>query len=363
MIARRLKHHDKAVAGKKRLKDAQEESYPETKLIERLKEKLKGNADGNKVICRSRRSLTVWWSSSTDPPEMSCAERFPPRGPLASTRCDRVARLAQCRAASGYNLGALIQLFFNGKRAEQWPAIRIGRTLDQEREIRQKEGKLFGKLSRAIIVAAQHGGGDPSGNLALRSAIDKARKASMPRDNIDRAIKRDRGGLAPVVMPKLSTKVRAGFAVLCDILNHNRNRMAGEIRKASRSMTAAWGVPAESPGCLAGDFFFPPATSTRIRSSRSPFKRRKTSLTFGRGVRGHLRSGGLSKSAVSEKPNSRRTSPRSNAFSPYRRPRRRHESPHFQASSELFEDQDHVQSVTANYNIPDEIMEEATSGT
>ena len=58
----------------------------------------------------------------------------------------------------------------------------------------KKKGKLFGKLSRAIIVAAQHGGGDPSGNLALRYAIDKARKASMPRDNIDRAIRRGLGG-------------------------------------------------------------------------------------------------------------------------------------------------------------------------
>ncbi|HAH45697.1 MAG TPA: YebC/PmpR family DNA-binding transcriptional regulator, partial [Planctomycetaceae bacterium] len=53
----------------------------------------------------------------------------------------------------------------------------------------KKRGKLFGKLSRAIIVAAQHGGGDPVMNLALRYAIDKARKASMPKENIDRAVK------------------------------------------------------------------------------------------------------------------------------------------------------------------------------
>ena len=71
----------------------------------------------------------------------------------------------------------------------------------------KKKGKLFGKLSRAIIVAAQHGGGDPSGNLALRYAIDKARKASMPRDNIDRAIKKGTGGGASSRTPKSCTRV------------------------------------------------------------------------------------------------------------------------------------------------------------
>ncbi|HAA51947.1 MAG TPA: YebC/PmpR family DNA-binding transcriptional regulator, partial [Planctomycetaceae bacterium] len=50
----------------------------------------------------------------------------------------------------------------------------------------KKRGKLFGKLSRAIIVAAQAGGGDPDSNLTLRYAIDRARKASMPKDNIER---------------------------------------------------------------------------------------------------------------------------------------------------------------------------------
>src|SRR3989442_1335186 len=57
----------------------------------------------------------------------------------------------------------------------------------------KKRGKLFGKLSRAIIVAARHGGGDPTGNLALRYALDKARKNSMPKENIDRAVKKGTG--------------------------------------------------------------------------------------------------------------------------------------------------------------------------
>ena len=54
-----------------------------------------------------------------------------------------------------------------------------------------KRGKLFSKLSRAIIVAAKEGGADPAGNLALQNAIEKARSYSMPKDNIERAIARE----------------------------------------------------------------------------------------------------------------------------------------------------------------------------
>src|SRR5204862_3700380 len=56
-----------------------------------------------------------------------------------------------------------------------------------------KRGKLFSKLSRAIIVAAREGGPDPGGNLALQNAIEKARSNSMPKDNIDRAIAKGAG--------------------------------------------------------------------------------------------------------------------------------------------------------------------------
>src|SRR6478672_1369645 len=56
-----------------------------------------------------------------------------------------------------------------------------------------KRGKLFSKLSRAIIVAAKEGGGDPANNLALQNAIEKAKSYSMPKDNIDRAIAKGSG--------------------------------------------------------------------------------------------------------------------------------------------------------------------------
>ena len=96
-----------------------------------------------------------------------------------------------------------------------------------------KRGKLFAKLSRAIIVAAQHGGGDPDANLTLRYAIDKARKNSMPMDNIERAVKKGCGESSGEKFEELLYEGYGpeGVAVLCEILTENRNRTASEIRK------------------------------------------------------------------------------------------------------------------------------------
>jgi YebC/PmpR family DNA-binding regulatory protein len=97
----------------------------------------------------------------------------------------------------------------------------------------KKCGKLFGKLSRLIIVAARRGGPDVAMNLALRYAIDKAKKASMPKDNIERAVKRGCGETGGADFEELSYEGYGpnGVAVLCDILTDNRNRTAGEVRK------------------------------------------------------------------------------------------------------------------------------------
>src|SRR6478736_3022215 len=79
-----------------------------------------------------------------------------------------------------------------------------------------KRGKLFSKLSRAIIVAAKEGGGDPANNLALQNAIEKAKSYSMPKDNIDRAIAKGSGA--------------EGVAVIVEALTDNRNRTAADVR-------------------------------------------------------------------------------------------------------------------------------------
>lgn len=96
-----------------------------------------------------------------------------------------------------------------------------------------KRGKLFSKLSRAIIIAARNGGGDPEMNLKLRYAIDKARQVSMPKDNIERAVKRGTGETEGVIFEELTYEGYGpgGAALLVDVLTDNRNRTAGEIRK------------------------------------------------------------------------------------------------------------------------------------
>jgi len=96
-----------------------------------------------------------------------------------------------------------------------------------------KRGKLFSKLTRAIIVAAREGGGDPAANLALQNAIEKARSYSMPKDNIDRAVAKGSG--ADSDTSTFETVVYEGYgpsgvAVIVEALTDNRNRTAGEVR-------------------------------------------------------------------------------------------------------------------------------------
>ncbi|MBV8479901.1 MAG: YebC/PmpR family DNA-binding transcriptional regulator [Actinobacteria bacterium] len=96
-----------------------------------------------------------------------------------------------------------------------------------------KRGKLFSKLSRAIIVAAKEGGGNPADNLALQNAIEKARSYSMPKDNIDRAIAKGSGADADA--SAFETVVYEGFgpsgvAVIVEALTDNRNRTASDVR-------------------------------------------------------------------------------------------------------------------------------------
>jgi len=96
-----------------------------------------------------------------------------------------------------------------------------------------KRGQLFTKLTRALIVAAKDGGPDPASNLALQNAIDKARAASMPKDNIERAIARGSGtGADAAAYEQISYEGYGpgGVAVYVDVLTDNRNRTAGEVR-------------------------------------------------------------------------------------------------------------------------------------
>jgi YebC/PmpR family DNA-binding regulatory protein len=96
-----------------------------------------------------------------------------------------------------------------------------------------KRGQLFSKLTRAIIVASREGGPDPAGNLALQNAIEKAREASMPKDNIERAIARGAGAAGDGTAYETVTYEGygpGGVAVFVEAVTDNRNRTAADVR-------------------------------------------------------------------------------------------------------------------------------------
>src|SRR5947208_15442746 len=96
-----------------------------------------------------------------------------------------------------------------------------------------KRGKLFARLIKNVEVAARMGGGDPVGNPTLYDAIQKAKKSSVPNDNIDRAVKRGSGAEAGGAEYQTLTYEGYGpngVAVLVECLTDNRNRSASEVR-------------------------------------------------------------------------------------------------------------------------------------
>lgn len=234
--------------------------------------------------------------------------------------------------------------------------------------IDKKRGKLFGKLSRAIMVAAQHGGGDPTMNLALRYAIDKARKASMPKDNIERAIQKVIGGnnaeqFSEVIYEGYGPE---GVAILCDILTENRNRTAGEIRKVFEVHGGNLG----STGCVAWMFeakglFIVPAQHVSeerlfevaleagaddVREADGTFEVTCAPEVFQQ-VSEALESAKIP-TEVAEISRIPQTTVPLDAEAGRR----------VLKLIEALEEHDDVQSVTSNYNIPDEVMEAVLAG-
>ena len=106
-------------------------------------------------------------------------------------------------------------------------------------------GKLFAKLAKAIEVAARGGGGDPNFNPTLATAVDKAKAASMPNDNIDRAIKRGTGEVEGATYEEIWYEGYGpgGVALYVQILTDNRNRAASEVRAAFTRNNGNLGEP------------------------------------------------------------------------------------------------------------------------
>jgi YebC/PmpR family DNA-binding regulatory protein len=94
------------------------------------------------------------------------------------------------------------------------------------------KSKIYGKLSREIMAAAREGGGDPSVNARLRTAVEKARQGGMPQDNIKRAIQRGTGEVAGAAYEQAVYEGYGpgGVAILTEVLTDNRNRVVGELR-------------------------------------------------------------------------------------------------------------------------------------
>jgi YebC/PmpR family DNA-binding regulatory protein len=114
-----------------------------------------------------------------------------------------------------------------------------------------KKGKVFSKLAKQVTLAAR-GGGDPDKNLTLRYAIDKAREANMPRDNIDRAIKRGTGELGGAQLEIVSYEGYGpgGAAVIAEAATDNRNRTAPEVRRIFEDHGGNLGTA----GCVSWNF-------------------------------------------------------------------------------------------------------------
>jgi YebC/PmpR family DNA-binding regulatory protein len=113
----------------------------------------------------------------------------------------------------------------------KWHNIRI-----KKQKMDQVRGRLFSRLSREITVAAKEGGGNPEANLRLRAAIERARDAGMPNENIQRAIQRGtgEGGGEALEVVVYEGYGPGGVAVLVEALTDNRNRTASEIRAIFR---------------------------------------------------------------------------------------------------------------------------------
>jgi len=111
----------------------------------------------------------------------------------------------------------------------KWHNIRLRKQAQDARK-----SKIFGKFSREIITAAREGGGDPGVNSRLRIAVEKARSAGMPQDNIRRAVQRGTGEIEGV---RYDSYVYEGYgpggvAVMVQVLTDNRNRTVSELRSA-----------------------------------------------------------------------------------------------------------------------------------
>jgi transcriptional/translational regulatory protein YebC/TACO1 len=212
----------------------------------------------------------------------------------------------------------------------KWAGIKHKKAL-----VDAKRGKVFGKLGRAITVAAREGGGDPDHNATLATAIQKAKDANMPHDNIDRAVKKGAGaGTDGETYLHLTYEGYgpAGVAVYLTALTDNKNRTAADVDDAGKDedelMMTAIEAGAEDV-VLEGDVF-------EIRCDPMEFM----------GVRAGLEAAGIKFSSpeLTMIPKNTVALDEADAKKTFR-------------LIDALEDLDDVQEVYANFDISDEVME------
>jgi YebC/PmpR family DNA-binding regulatory protein len=232
-----------------------------------------------------------------------------------------------------------------------------------------KRGKLWSKLAKAIIIAAKAGGGDPDANLRLRYAIDDAKAVSMPKENIQRAIKRgtgelDGGNLEEIVYEGYGS---GGVAILCEVLTDNRNRTAGEVRKIFELADGKLG----STGCVAwmfdskGMFLIPQAAIDEDKLMEIALEAGADDVQPNEGQFEVVCNPALF-SAVGKALTDAGITPEASQIT--RLPQNTVDINDLETAQrvlrlmEQLDDHDDVQTVSANYNIPDEVMKAIEAG-
>ncbi len=160
----------------------------------------------------------------------------------------------------------------------KWASIKHKKAI-----VDSRRGQQFTKLTRAITVAARDGGGDPDGNATLENAIRKAKEASMPKDNIERAIAKGTGagadGEATLETVLYEGYGPGGVAVLVEAVTDNRNRTSADVRHAFSKYGGSLGEPGSSR--------LPVRQARHDRGRRGPTLRRRADGGRGGGRGGH----------------------------------------------------------------------------
>lgn len=243
----------------------------------------------------------------------------------------------------------------------KWHNIKI-----RKQKVDLVRGKLFSKFAREIAVAAREGGGDPAGNARLRTAIERAREAGMPNDNVQRAIQRGTGGAEGANYETIIYEGYApgGVAILVEVLTDNRNRAASDVRRTftkhggslGAAGSVAWmfdrqGLITVEKSAVKEDDLLLVALEAGADDVRSPADTFEvvTSVEAFDTVKRALQAGGVPVQAADIT-----MVPRSTVRVEGK------EAKHVLALMEALEDQDDVQRAYANFDIPDEILQQVS---